>query len=322
MRLAHALKKHGHDGFQSTHPVWDATLIVKRRFLVIGVSIHAPRMGCDFPYGVDVLISSFNPRTPYGMRLSHFPGYPSREAFQSTHPVWDATEPSAALGSSIQFQSTHPVWDATRHHQRRRGLVGVSIHAPRMGCDRRHHPSNARQLGFNPRTPYGMRLFNSSSDNIHGRFNPRTPYGMRPKAASALSQLEMFQSTHPVWDATKKSASGETGPHGFNPRTPYGMRLPATAEHRWFFRFQSTHPVWDATLFPQGILDRLQFQSTHPVWDATAWKLTVDGQWCSCRFAPTCSSCCYFQVRSFYSNDVNVLNSRLYENRRSAGNFL
>ena len=155
------------------------------------------------------------------------------QMFQSTHPVWDATPAAHQQHGSGRFQSTHPVWDAT--HPRAPGYEppDVSIHASRMGCDRQRKRSFRRRKSFNPRIPYGMRRV-------------------------------------------------------------------------------------DWSVMIGGML----FQSTHPVWDATSWKLTVDGQWCSCRFAPTCSSCCYFQVRSFYSNDVNVLKSRLYENRRSAGNFL
>ena len=108
----------------------------------------------------------------------------------------------------------------------------------------------------------------------------------------------------------------------FNPRTPYGMRLPAQHILPMSRSFNPRTPYGMRPRIELPTSLKYKFQSTHPVWDATAWKLTVDGQWCSCRFAPTCSSCCYFQVRSFYSNDVNVLNSRLYENRWSAGNFL
>ena len=146
--------------------------------------------------------------------------------------------------------------------------------------------------------------------------------GCDQDVAVQYTRASAFQSTHPVWDATQQiinkhiqyyvsihasrvgcdsdKTSINVEAYRFNPRIPCGMR-----------RVQSQKTIVDIT-----------FQSTHPVWDATAWKLTVDGQWCSCRFAPTCLSCCYFQVRSFYSNDVNVLKSRLYENRRSAGNFL
>ena len=80
-------------------------------------------------------------------------------------------------------------------------------------------------------------------------FNPRIPYGMRP-AWAALSDVGLlisihasrmgcdpmetllehsgvFQSTHPVWDATPRHA------------------MAGAAEV-----FQSTHPVWDATHTP------------------------------------------------------------------------
>ncbi len=167
---------------------------------------------------------------------------------------------------------------------------------------------------------------------------------MRLRDLSIAQQSKLFQSTHPVWDATgfvtKEKACGQVSIHAsrvgcdaffqfflqgftsFNPCIPCGMR-PASLRATWCaLLFQSMHPVWDATRSAWYCFNVQKFQSMHPVWDATAWKLTVDGQWCSCRFAPTCLSCCYLQVRSFYSNDVNVLKSRLYENRRSAGNFL
>ena len=36
------------DGFQSTHPVWDATIFPERNDTTVTISIHASRMGCDF----------------------------------------------------------------------------------------------------------------------------------------------------------------------------------------------------------------------------------------------------------------------------------
>ena len=57
--------------FQSTHPVWGATLIRQRLARHEQISIHAPRVGCDVsgcpaPKGSGY----FNPRTPCGVRLS------------------------------------------------------------------------------------------------------------------------------------------------------------------------------------------------------------------------------------------------------------
>ena len=55
-------------------------------------------------------------------------------------------------------------------------------------------------------------------------FNPRIPYGMRLVSRIYIIKQDLFQSTHPVWDATHDG-------HG----------------HDRIQRFQSTHPVWDAT---------------------------------------------------------------------------
>ena len=57
--------------FQSTHPVWDATITPRDVHVDDGISIHASRMGCDLtlPIGL-IVVNDFNPRIPYGMRLS------------------------------------------------------------------------------------------------------------------------------------------------------------------------------------------------------------------------------------------------------------
>ena len=72
-------------------------------------------MGCDT---LDiarraVTYRDFNPRIPYGMRQRSFD-------FRCV---------------IIAFQSTHPVWDATRHVAHKRVEQIISIHASRMGCD-------------------------------------------------------------------------------------------------------------------------------------------------------------------------------------------
>ena len=56
--------------------------------------------------------------------------------FQSTLPVWGATEYTA--GGSVQggFQSTLPVWGATGGTGRKHYTISnISIHAPRVGSD-------------------------------------------------------------------------------------------------------------------------------------------------------------------------------------------
>ena len=60
-------------------------------------------------------------------------------------------------------------------------------------------------------------------------------------------QGSSFQSTHPVWGATRK---GED----------------VAVLHD---KFQSTHPVWGATSQKESGKGLFGFQSTHPVWGAT-----------------------------------------------------
>ena len=123
------------------------------------ISIHAPRAGCDpacEKEGADN--GYFNPRTPCGVRLwmstarcspcaisIHAPRAgcdyqlaPIRAAcaiFQSTHPVRGATTFVHSFYLLFLFQSTHPVRGATMEITIFTGACGISIHAPRAGCD-------------------------------------------------------------------------------------------------------------------------------------------------------------------------------------------
>ena len=162
-----------------------------------------------------------------------------------------------------EFQSTHPVWDATSHNQNAWRSPDISIHASRMGCDHaiillrksRHISIHASRMGcdnrlnrvasypryFNPRIPYGMRLFQCArfrqppvisihasrmgcdhSPRKHDRrstyFNPRIPYGMRLAGCGLRST-----------------------PTYFNPRIPYGMRHEhATGIVAWFISIHAS----------------------------------------------------------------------------------
>ena len=146
------------------------------------ISIHASRMGCDIPkHDRHNAYRNFNPRIPYGMRLT-------------------------SVGSffcAIRFQSTHPVWDATLCRMRQATReIEISIHASGMGCDPKSHHPLYSDSDFNPRIPYGMRPVLARQFSAACYFNPRIPYGMRPARRQAKSRCSSFQSTHPVWDAT------------------------------------------------------------------------------------------------------------------------
>ena len=145
-------------------------------------------MGCD-PRArfSSSRVLNFNPRIPYGMRHLKMVLAIFGSGFQSTHPVCDAT--CAACGSKLAwvFQSTHPVWDATRRQGDDLRKVRISIHASRMGCDHLRRTAGRCRQYFNPRIPYGMRLGQTDNGN----------------------SWTVFQSTHPVWDATLEYRAGE-----------------------------------------------------------------------------------------------------------------
>ena len=78
-------------------------------------------------------------------------------------------------------------------------------------------------------------------------FNPRPPCGGRLLRGQVPVDAFLFQSTPPVWGATR----------GSHPRASYTSR------------FQSTPPVWGATGGDTRPVQTHVFQSTPPVWGAT-----------------------------------------------------
>ena len=109
---------------------------------------------------------------------------------------------------------------------------------------------------------------------------------------TTLATVKRFQSTLPVWGATRNGSRRLRAVRYFNPRSPCGER-PDTGRHTGATsRFQSTLPVWGATDYwaqaahgdyisihaPRvgsdvsvtAVLPRpMSFQSTLPVWGAT-----------------------------------------------------
>ena len=101
--------------------------------------------------------------------------------FQFTHPGRGATKCwQASLDRRSRFQFTHPGRGATTRFDAVRPPAGVSIHAPREGCDKPGKNWKASLESFNSRTPGGVRLLYEYLDH-------------RPKK---------FQFTHPGRGAT------------------------------------------------------------------------------------------------------------------------
>ena len=139
------------------------------------------------------------------------------------------------------------MWGATRNAGVLLFQGGISIHAPRVGRDPR--PSRFRR--FLP------------------DFNPRAPCGARRKQTLFANKMLTFQSTRPVWGATKSGVDDikrkQISIHAprvgrdslsftflsfgryFNPRAPCGARPICKFGITYILPFQSTRPVWGAT---------------------------------------------------------------------------
>ena len=156
----------------------------------------------------------------------------------------------------------------------------ISIHAPRVGGDLERV---FRRMGV---TAY---------------FNPRPPCGGRHPTNNMRIELDIFQSTPPVWGATRGGdehpwakdisihaprVGGDDLHPAFLNSTEISIHAPRVGGDRISDQgevqrqtFQSTPPVWGATfMFCTSSANRL-FQSTPPVWGATfgslPWSVSV-----------------------------------------------
>ena len=103
--------------FQSTPPVWGAT----------SISAWAARPA-----------RYFNPRPPCGGRLLHLRIFCHRTGISIHAPrVGGDLSPDLSCPRPDSFQSTPPVWGATEEHIQAQGPGEISIHAPRVGGDPR-----------------------------------------------------------------------------------------------------------------------------------------------------------------------------------------
>ena len=126
-------------------------------------------------------------------------------------------------------------------------------------------------MNFNPRTPYGMRLFmNASCLSFVSNFNPRTPYGMRLVCNKADITLTIISIHAPLTGCDVWGVKQSGDKRNFNPRTPYGMRLDNnTAPCLDRLNFNPRTPYGMRRIVGMLLLQAHKFQSTHPLRDAT-----------------------------------------------------
>ena len=162
--------------------------------------------------------------------------------------MWGATCFSAFPLVATVFQSTLPVWGATSHLVCNCTILGISIHAPRVGSDPASVTCWYPAENFNPRSPCGERHSSAFHVILSANFNPRSPCGERRGKVGFPKFKSKFQSTLPVWGATGKITRVRPDALNFNPRSPCGERHKRSAFRAGDGVFQSTLPVWGATI--------------------------------------------------------------------------
>ena len=167
--------------FQSTLPLRGATLTPNPCQLSVPISIHAPLTGSDRTAAI-IRHSwmHFNPRSPYGERLTITVQERECRIFQSTLPLRGATDSIANCSFQIRISIHAPLTGSDPQGDSPARIDEISIHAPLTGSD----------LGTGGTYTYPLISIHApltGSDSIrgHGRrmvryFNPRSPYGERP----------------------------------------------------------------------------------------------------------------------------------------------
>ena len=193
--------------FQSARPVWGATR--GREFASLYTVDFNPRAPCGARRDERHYHHQgkhFNPRAPCGARLSGLSSATCHQHFNPRAPCGARLPLDMLLSCAALFQSTRPVWGATHKCNLVHPVQVISIHAPRVGRDLADgtvqcHDCisiHAPRVGRDPK-PYNLLCCVQIS--IHA---PRVG---RDFFASSLSSPSLqFQSTRPVWGATKLNA--------------------------------------------------------------------------------------------------------------------
>ncbi|PJN65015.1 hypothetical protein PAEAM_06090 [Paenibacillus sp. GM1FR] len=123
--------------FQSTHSIRSATVALTTRVTALEFqSTHSIRSATSRKLVRWHSVCNFNPRTPYGVRLTANDtglGY-AKISIHALHTECDAQLPSS-LESGNLFQSTHSIRSATGLALALTMIMGISIHALHTECD-------------------------------------------------------------------------------------------------------------------------------------------------------------------------------------------
>ena len=169
------------------------------------ISIHAPLTGSDRGRVVCSCDSLyFNPRSPYGERLT-----------QLAHSLL-----------SLSFQSTLPLRGATRVDRYKYRHYLISIHAPLTGSDFRSLSVMPPSENFNPRSPYGERPCPSDVPVMSLTISIHAPLTGSDRPPALINLIIRISIHAPLTGSDDFRTLRVYYRSHFNPRSPYGERRP------------------------------------------------------------------------------------------------
>ena len=166
----------------------------------------------------------------------------------------------------------------------------ISIHALRGEGDNTALAGNHRRGNFNPRPPWGGRLFHiflslsfsfqisihalrgeGDQQALHGAgpapdFNPRPPWGGRPHPRKVCSDRGQISIHALRGEGDRHHWMNLYNKCDFNPRPPWGGRLREGSKIKVFNIFQSTPSVGRATLRSQSLPTAAENFNPRPPW--------------------------------------------------------
>ena len=214
--------------FQSTRPLRGATGLPSCHFSKCGFQSTRPLRGAtafDFPNVRQQI--NFNPRAPYGARLTSLASKPRKLAFQSTRPLRGATSRSERRSAPWYFNPRAP-YGARLSIIKFLSLCLIYFN-PRAPYGARPPPwmRPASLMYFNPRAPYGARLASFQRGGRHADISIHAPLTGRDQSVFNYDYGFADISIHAPLTGRDLALAGRISPFpvNFNPRAPYGARL-------------------------------------------------------------------------------------------------
>ena len=150
--------------FQSTRPVRGATERYGADWLAKKFQSTRPVRGAtSHSLFTRRFLPCFNPRAPCGARLENWGESDNVKKFQSTRPVRGATHPLGYCRGVLCVSIHAPRAGRDLVEKYLRDDEEVSIHAPRAGRDFHFDTSISQDWSFNPRAPCGARRCENNS---------------------------------------------------------------------------------------------------------------------------------------------------------------